>query len=75
SVSRRLTVVSMGTFASTYGPTPTHEESLKIAESEFAKAQKRLNELMSKDLPAIEAMLRKANAPWTFGQPVPGAPN
>jgi hypothetical protein len=36
SISNRLQIATMGTFRSTYGPTPTHLRSLEIAETEFA---------------------------------------
>ena len=71
TVSRRLGVVSMGTTGSTYGPTPTHKNSLEIAERAFEQSRAKLNKLLSTDLPALEAKLRAAGAPWTDGQPVP----
>ena len=71
TVSSRLSFASEGTRDSTYGPTPAHKESLELAEREMASVRKRLNTLVTKDLPAFEKRLRDAGAPWASGQPVP----
>ena len=74
TVERRLIVAFMGTWRSTYGPTPTHLESLKFAEIEFAKYRAELNMLLSQDLPNLERRLSEAGAPWTTGQVIPNIP-
>ncbi len=71
TVTDRLSFASEGTRGSTYGPTPAHKESLKMAERGFAKVRKQLNALVMKELPAFEKRLRDAGAPWTSGQPIP----
>lgn len=73
TVLSRMIVAAMGTQFSTYGPTPTHEASLKIAETEWAKRQKSLNGLLSEDLPKLEKQLLEAGAPWAPGQPIPAS--
>jgi len=71
TVSSRLSFASEGTRGSTYGPTPAHKENLELAEQELATVRKRLNQLVTKDLPAFEKRLQDAGAPWSTGQPVP----
>ncbi len=71
SVSRRLSVVTMGNRYSTYGPTPTHRRSLEIAEQEFGAARGELHQLLDVDLPAFEADLDAAGVPWSPGRGVP----
>ena len=71
TVSDRLYLVTSGTRDSTYGPTPSHEENLEIAERGFEKIRARLNRLLETELPAFEKKLRDAGAPWAGGQPVP----
>jgi hypothetical protein len=71
TVNSRLSAAMIGTQFSTYGPTPTHLRSMQIAESEFAGLRERLNQLITERIPAFEARLQEAGAPWTPGQPVP----
>jgi hypothetical protein len=71
TIERRLRVVADGTRLSTYGPTPTHRRSLEIAEEELTALRESLNTLLEQRLPALEAELREAGAPWAPGQPVP----
>jgi hypothetical protein len=71
TIDRRLRVVSGGTGLSTYGPTPTHRRSLEIAEHELTVLRGQLNTLLERRLPALEAQLQEAGAPWAPGQPVP----
>jgi hypothetical protein len=68
SISRRLEVATFGTFVSTYGPTPTHERALEIAEKAFDTVKAGLNQLMLTDLPALRAELDEAGVPWTPGR-------
>jgi hypothetical protein len=58
----------MGTFRSTYGPTPTHQQSLQIAEQEFALVSARLAEISRQQLPALRLELDQAGVPWTPGR-------
>ncbi|HXV75807.1 MAG TPA: hypothetical protein VD788_05755 [Candidatus Polarisedimenticolaceae bacterium] len=72
SIARRLQVASVGTRVSTYGPTPTHIESLAIAERQFAELRRDLDRLVDVELPELERRLDEAGVPWTPGRRVPG---
>jgi len=71
SISERVSVATLGTYRSTYGPTPTHEQSLDIAEKEFAVIRTRLQEIGNHGLPELRADLDRAGVPWTPGRGVP----
>ncbi|MGD8356504.1 MAG: hypothetical protein PVG42_00460 [Lysobacterales bacterium] len=71
-VQARLRAAVMGTFRSTYGPTPTHERSLQIAESQFENIKTRLRQIDGTELPALRDQLDAAGVPWTPGRAVPG---
>ncbi len=71
TVGDRLGFASEGTLDSTYGPTPAHAKNLEQAERGFEAVRAQLNQLVDKDVPAFEARLRNAGAPWAPGQPVP----
>jgi hypothetical protein len=71
SITRRLEVATMGTFRSTYGPTPTHSSALDIASSEFDAVKSRLQQINELELPALRKQLDEAGAPWTPGRGVP----
>jgi hypothetical protein len=72
SVNDRLQVALTGTFRSTYGPTPTHRQSLEIAETAFAGLKERLEQVLRSDLPALRAQLDEKGVPWTPGRGVSG---
>jgi photosystem II stability/assembly factor-like uncharacterized protein len=71
SISRRLQVATMGTFRSTYGPTPTHSRALEIAASEFDEVKSRLRQINEQKLPELRKQLDEAGVPWTPGRGVP----
>ena len=71
TIGQRMFVAMIGTGRSTYGPTPTHEMSLDIAEREFADVAEELDRMMQSRIPALERALREAGAPWTPGAPLP----
>lgn len=71
SINGRLQVAMIGTSFSTYGPTPTISRSTDIAEERFTALRANLNRFMSETLPAFEASLADAGAPWVPGQPIP----
>ncbi len=71
TISDRMFVAMIGTGRSTYGPTPTHERSLEIAEEQFSEVRSELNGLVQRRIPALEEALLEAGAPWTPGAPVP----
>ena len=54
-------------FGNTYGPTGEHKGLLARVESQLAKVKAKLTPVMN-SLPAIEADLKKAGAPWIEGQ-------
>jgi len=64
TIGSRIGFVSTGTFASTYGPTPSHVEHLGYAEDEFAGIRDRLNAVFNTSMPAFEAALNSSGAPW-----------
>ena len=72
SISRRLEVAVMGTFRSTYGPTPTHIKSVEIAELEFADVKSSIQRISEVEMPALRDELNNAGVPWTPGRSVPG---
>ena len=72
TISGRVFVVMIGVGRSTYGPTPTHERSLEIAEQRFGDVRTELNEIVEQRIPELERALFDAGAPWTPGSPVPG---
>jgi len=71
TIARRKDVAVMGTSNSTYGPTPMHKRSLKIAQFQFKELKSILDNILTKQMPEIEEALRKAGAPWVEGQPLP----
>ena len=71
SISRRLMVAGMDKDFSAYGPTPTHEMSLDIAQRQFEAFSDELDQLVGQDLPALEQQLNAAGVPWTPGRLVP----
>ena len=71
SISGRISPALMGTFRSTYGPTPTHLRSVEIAESMFEGVKSSLDRLLGSDLPALRDRLNEHGVPWTPGRGVP----
>ena len=71
-VSARINVAQLGTSFSSYGPTPTHERSLEIAEQNFAGIKAALQRIFDTDLPALRKAMDEAGVPWTPGRGVPG---
>lgn len=71
SVGDRLSHVNIGTFRSTYGPTPALKQSLSIGREELKLLRDELDTLLTKDIPAFEARLQEAGAPWLPGQTLP----
>ncbi len=58
---------------SSYGPTPSHRQSLEYATQEFAPIRAGLQKLIEEDIPALRKALLDAGAPWGRGQPIPAA--
>ena len=71
TIDYRLGVAMIGTFGSTYGPTPTHKRSLEIAKTQFSKFKIALEDILNVQLPKLEKALQDAGAPWIKRQPIP----
>ena len=52
---------------STYGPTPNHEGALRVAQDQLGEIKPALKAAESR-VPALEAALKAAGAPWIEGQ-------
>jgi photosystem II stability/assembly factor-like uncharacterized protein len=70
TVGDRLFAVSRGVGQSTYGPTPTHLESLEIAGTEMAALREEL-ERHQTGLSELIRELLASGAPWIEGEPLP----
>ena len=71
-IDKRINAAVMGTFRSTYGPTPMHREAVDIARKEFAAVSQRIQQINTSELPQLRAELNRAGVPWTPGRGVPG---
>ncbi len=74
TVLRRLGVVSLGNFLSTYGPTPMHRRQFEIAQEEFAELHAAFERILSDEMPALERRLDEAGVPWSPGRQLPAPP-
>ena len=70
SVSSWLGHAMRGVSNSSYGPTPSHKQSVEHAKTVFEPASRRLDDVIQNRLPALREALRDAGAPWTVGEPV-----
>lgn len=70
SVSSWLGHAMRGVSNSSYGPTPSHKQSVEHAKSVFEPAKRRLDDVIQQRLPALRKTLRDAGAPWTLGEPI-----
>lgn len=71
SVYDRLFHVSLGTFRSTYGPTPAIRDSLNIAKEELTEVRNTLDKILRESMPQFEKQLQSVGAPWIPGTPLP----
>lgn len=71
TVRSRLGFVLTGVARSTYGPTQSHRDQLAIAKSEFQLIRQRIATLTESTIPAFEAELIAAGAPWVPGGKIP----
>jgi hypothetical protein len=71
SVLRRVRQVAGGHWDTRQSPTETQRRSLEIAQQGFVELAAELQSLLEKDLPAFEADLEAAGAPWTPGRKLP----
>ena len=68
TVANLISVVEIGTSFSTYGPTPTHRQSLALATRQLEAQKAALKAIVEQSIPALEEKLRAAGAPWIKGQ-------
>ena len=71
TVRSRLGIIMTGLFGSTYGPTQTHREQFAYAQADFGAIRNRLRTLTENTIPAFEAELEAAGAPWVPGSRLP----
>ncbi len=74
--ARPATILSRVNFAArsgsgTYGPTPQSREQLGYAMDAFADVKTRLGTLVDNTIPAFEAAMDQAGAPWVRGSDLP----
>jgi len=67
TIGQRVSVAAMGTQTSTYGPTPTHQQSLAIARKQLDQLKTELTTLIESDIPSLEQALIDAKAPYVKG--------
>jgi photosystem II stability/assembly factor-like uncharacterized protein len=68
AISERVDDVVSGHWTSTSHPTETQREAYRIAGAAFEPVLEDLRRLLEDDLPALEAKLDDAGAPWTPGR-------
>ncbi len=68
-IGQLFSAVRIGTFRSTYGPTPTHRSNLDRAERMLQQAWEQLHTLRGQRLPALQRAILEAGGPWTGGMP------
>lgn len=71
SVNDRLFHAQIGTFRSTYGPTPAIRSSLDLAKEELLELRTSLDNLLNTEIPEFEQELQQLGAPWIPGQVLP----
>jgi len=73
TVRSRLGKVMYSIYGSTYGPTQTAREQLAYAKAEYGDLLARVRTLTETTIPAFEAELIAAGAPWVPGGAIPEA--
>ena len=68
SIDTRMSHADLGVKFSTYGPTPSHRESLRIAREAAAEVGAALARIRAEEMPRLDAALEAAGAPWTPGR-------
>ena len=71
SILGRVGRVAGGHWDTRQAPTTTQTQSIDIAQDAFDKLSVELSTLLTTDLPALEAELEAAGAPWTPGRRLP----
>ncbi len=67
TIGNRVSVASMGTGYSTYGPNPTHKESLAIANKQLSELKEGLKQIIEVEIPVLEQGLKACKAPYVKG--------
>ena len=67
----RLRTMTSGAMGSTEGPTDTHRQQYEIIVAEYQGVAEQVSQLLDVDLPALNAKLDAAGAPWTPGRKIP----
>ncbi len=67
TIGGRVSVAAMGTRNSTYGPTPTHIQSLAIANKQLSELRIELSKIVNSQIPAMEQALKDVKAPYVKG--------
>jgi hypothetical protein len=70
NVESRLNAVELGIYASTYGPTATHQMTLDLANDQLRQVSSALAKARS-DAAVLGDDLLRAGAPWVEGNPLP----
>lgn len=70
SINSRVNGISGEQARSFSRPTTTHEEQYTIASELFAAELPKLQQLVTRDMPALERELERVGAPWTPGRVV-----
>ncbi len=68
SIRQRVENITDSQWSTTSGPTTTQRRQYQMAAEAFAPVLADLQELLEEDLPALEARLESAGAPWTPGR-------
>ncbi|MEM7740390.1 MAG: glycosyl hydrolase [Pseudomonadota bacterium] len=71
TVSARLFHAADGVQGSTYGPTPSHLQSLEWAEEALDDAVSEIEAMQTEDIAAFLSALDEAGAPWIPGAKIP----
>ena len=70
NIESRLSSVELGLYGSTYGPTATHRQQLKIAKTQLRQIKTELIQVRA-EAAALGDDLLQAGAPWVEGNPLP----
>ncbi|UTW46309.1 glycosyl hydrolase [bacterium SCSIO 12696] len=71
TIQNLISVAENGTAFSSYGPTPTHKESLAWAQRQLTEESEKLRRIVEVAIPAVEEKLKAAGAPYVTGQKLP----
>ncbi len=71
SILGRVGKVAGGHWDTRQAPTATQQQSLGVAQAEYAEVSVELKKVLETELPGLEAELEAAGAPWTPGRKLP----